>query len=93
MSQSQGVHLSSNIKPLEIANIQESRGKPILQLLMSLEVKFMVKLRHRYSKAGKWESIICPKVLQRLNKNIQESRQCQILHLGAVTTCNWLHTF
>lgn len=62
--------------------INEVRGKPILQLLMCLEAKFMVNLQHRFTKAGKWESSICPKALDRLNKNIQESRQCQVLHSG-----------
>lgn len=50
----------------------ELRGKPIMQLVLHLETKMMNRLYKRREKSQKWESVVTPKVRERLTRNCNE---------------------
>ncbi|XP_027157668.1 uncharacterized protein LOC113759300 [Coffea eugenioides] len=71
-------HVTNNCTESFNAWIGELRGKPILTLVDGLRKKFMKKMHKRYQKGCMLTTAITPKMLGKLQKIGQASRQCEL---------------
>ncbi|XP_071939015.1 uncharacterized protein [Coffea arabica] len=71
-------HVTNNCTESFNAWIGELRGKPILTLVDGLRKKFMKKMHKRYQKGCMLTTAITPKMLGKLQKIGQVSRQCEL---------------
>ncbi|XP_027075839.2 uncharacterized protein [Coffea arabica] len=71
-------HVTNNCTESFNAWIGEFRGKPILTLVDGLRKKFMKKMHKRYQKGCMLTTAITPKMVGKLQKIGQASRQCEL---------------
>ncbi|KAF8408008.1 hypothetical protein HHK36_007148 [Tetracentron sinense] len=75
-------HVTNNMTESFNQWVGDLRGKPILTLVDSLRVKLMGRIHCRYDKACAWESLVTPKIRQKLNVIRQDSRMCIVVFAG-----------
>ncbi|XP_027109456.1 uncharacterized protein [Coffea arabica] len=71
-------HITNNCTESFNAWIGELRGKPILTLVDRLRKKFMKKMHKRYQKGYMLTTAITPKMVDKLQRIGQVSRQCEL---------------
>ncbi|KAK4441601.1 hypothetical protein Salat_0495000 [Sesamum alatum] len=64
--------------------VGELRPKPVLTLLDGLRAKLINRLQIRYERGRRWDNVVTPFVLKKLNTVKEESRQCKLW----VASCN-----
>ncbi len=62
--------------------ILDARDKPILTMLEVIRCKIMVRIARKRSAEAKWTGKLCHKITKKLNKNIDNSRNCWPMELG-----------
>lgn len=62
--------------------IVEARFLPIISMLEAIRCKVMVRIQLNRTKAEKWQGIICPNILKKLNAYINESGYCHAIFNG-----------
>ncbi|XP_027183913.1 uncharacterized protein LOC113782204 [Coffea eugenioides] len=71
-------HVTNNCTESFNAWIGELRGKPILTLVDGLRNKFMKKIHKRYQKGCMLTTTVTPKMIGKLQRIGQASRQCEL---------------
>ncbi|XP_071905979.1 uncharacterized protein [Coffea arabica] len=75
-------HVTNNYIESFNAWVGELRGKPISTLVEGLRKKFMKKTHKRYQKGCTLTTTVTPKMMDKLQKIGQASRQCQLTMAG-----------
>lgn len=62
--------------------IVDIRAHPIISLLEGIRTKVYVKIQQNRTKAASWPGKICPNILKKLNKYIDEAQDCSAIWNG-----------
>ncbi|XP_006654085.2 uncharacterized protein LOC102704057 isoform X1 [Oryza brachyantha] len=65
--------------------ILEARFFPIITMLETIRRKVMVRIKDQITNSNRWNTVICPGILKKLNVYIAESAFCHAISNGAET--------
>lgn len=63
--------------------ILEARFFPIITMLETIRTKVMVRIKDQIANSNRWNTVICPGILKKLNVYIAESAFCHAISNGA----------
>lgn len=63
--------------------ILEARFFPIITMLETIRRKVMVRIKDQIANSNRWNTVICPGILKKLNVYIAESAFCHAISNGA----------